>query len=258
MKKCSCAQFPKSIAGRHHSRYCDMWKTSYLFIAQDLNFPDDAWFFVVIKQGGVILVKRRMIPQQLEDGSIYAYKLGIPITSYSRKYHKAGKMLFRQMSIIQDASDYFCSTVEILSDKDHVDDTFRATYIDDSLENSIFEKYRRSYTARFETDLYNDSEISDLAERLLDRFGEVRETLSIGFGVDTFQVDLLDTIEFEAVINGRTFSEYSEWIVKECDHGQDEVVMEGKEITYIMSIDDEIATIDDYTWVVSKDDYDGI
>jgi hypothetical protein len=89
---------------------------------------------------------------------------------------------------------------------------------------------------------------------MLDRFGEVRETIKIGIGLDTFGINLLDTIEYEGYINDREFSEYSTWIVKEADPGQDEIVMEGLEITYLMTFDGEPAKIDQSYWGVSPDD----
>ena len=125
----------------------------------------------------------------------------------------------------KDASKYYCSTVKILSEKNHNDDNFLSIYIDNSREAEIFENYRKSFIAEFETDLINEDEIADLAERLLERFGNVRETLEISVGVDTFGINLLDIVKFEANINNRIFSEYSRWIVKECDPGQDIIVM---------------------------------
>lgn len=143
-----------------------------------------------------------------------------------------------------DASKYFCSTIKIKSQKNYVNDNYLSIYIDDSLESSIFETYRRSFTAEFETDILNESDIEDLAERLLDRFGNVRETIIIGLGVDTFQINLLDTILYEAWINDdRSFSEYTEWIVKECDPGQDTLTMEGTGIRYLLSFDGDYATM---------------
>jgi hypothetical protein len=144
----------------------------------------------------------------------------------------------------EDASKYYCSTAKIMSGKNHASGNYTAIYIDDTREDEIFENYRRSYTAEFETDLTDDGDIEDLAERVLERFGEVRETLSVGVGSDTFQINLLDTVKYEAWINeDRAFSEYSEWIVKECDPGQDIITMEGTKITYLLSFDGDYAMI---------------
>jgi len=132
----------------------------------------------------------------------------------------------------KDASKYFCSSVEIKSHKNYSADNYTQTYIDDSRESEIFEKYRRSYLASFETDLLDDDDIEALATRLLQRFGTVRETVTAGFGVDTFQVNLLDTIVYNALVNDRQFSTYEAWVVKECDPGQDTMVLEGASWDY--------------------------
>jgi hypothetical protein len=132
----------------------------------------------------------------------------------------------------KDASKYFCSTVHILSHKNHNNDNYTQTYIDNTRESEIFENYRRSYSAIFQTDLLDDLDISDLAWRLLQRFGTVRETVTVGFGVDTFQINLLDTIVYDCIINDRQFSTYEAWTVKECDPGQDTMVMEGASWDY--------------------------
>jgi hypothetical protein len=68
----------------------------------------------------------------------------------------------------------------------------------------------------------------NLAARFLERFGEVRETLKVGVGVDTYKVNLLDTIKYNCKINNRQFASYQNWIVKECDPGQDTLTIEGK------------------------------
>ena len=57
-------------------------------------------------------------------------------------------------------------------------------------------------------------------------------TVTVGFGVDTFQVNLLDTILYDCKINGRQFSTYEAWTVKECDPGQDTMVLEGASWDY--------------------------
>ena len=132
----------------------------------------------------------------------------------------------------KDASKYFCSSAEIKSHKNYNTDNYTQTYIDDSREAEIFENYRRSYLASFETDLLDDDDIENLAWRLLQRFGTVRETVTVGFGVDTFQVNLLDTIVYDCKINDRQFSTYEAWTVKECDPGQDTMVLEGASWDY--------------------------
>jgi hypothetical protein len=149
----------------------------------------------------------------------------------------------------KDAYKYFCSTVKILSDKNIVNDNYESKYIDDSQEISIFSQYKKSYTAEFKTDLINQTDIEDLANRLLDRFGLIRETLRVGLGVDTYQINLLDKIRFAFMINDREFSKYNEFIVKETNPGQDMLTMEGLKIGYVLTFDGVSSIIDTISYI---------
>lgn len=114
----------------------------------------------------------------------------------------------------KDASKFFCTTCVVqLADG--------STVVNDSREAELFERYRRSYTATLETNLHNTADAVDLAARFMARFGDVRESLQVGLGVDTYQINLLDTLQYAPDINGRAFSGYTAWIVKEADPGQD-------------------------------------
>lgn len=150
-----------------------------------------------------------------------------------------------------DATKYYASTVKVRYGHDYEDDAYDHTYVDDTYEAANFERYRRSYTAVFDTDLLLEADASDLAARLLDRFGNVRETLTIGLGVDTFCINPLDRIEFVADINDRRFSSYVSWIVKSVDTGQDTIEVEGDEIYYQLTFDGDPATIDGTPWYVA-------
>ena len=75
----------------------------------------------------------------------------------------------------------------------------------------------------------------------------------MGLGADTFEINLLDTVIFEPTINDREFSTWSQWIVKECDPGQDVIKMEGLEKFYPLTFDSQPAYIDGVQWIVSGD-----
>jgi len=152
----------------------------------------------------------------------------------------------------KDASDYYCSSAQINYNKNQNSGNFETIYLDDTRERDIFEAFNRSYTAIFETDLLTEESAGDFAGRLLDRFGEIRETLSVGVGVDTFAVDLLDKLQYEAIINNRDFSDYTNWVIKEADPGQDVIVMEGLEQLDTLSFDGDFATLDGDFFGVTK------
>lgn len=113
----------------------------------------------------------------------------------------------------KDASKYYCTTCAV--------NYTGGTVVDDSREAELFERYRRSYTATLETTIRSQSDAEDLASRFMARFGDVKESLQVGLGVDTYNINLLDTLQYAPDVNGRAFSQYTQWIVKEADPGQD-------------------------------------
>jgi hypothetical protein len=153
----------------------------------------------------------------------------------------------------KDASQLFCSSVKILSEKKYSSGVFQKTYINDTSEIDIFKETKKSFLAEFETALLDDDDIEAFSVLLINRFGTVRETLRVGVGLDTHDVNLLDTVNLNITINGRNFSDYRTWLVKGVDPGQDELILEGREITVgnWLTFDTDIATIDDLYFEVS-------
>ena len=152
-----------------------------------------------------------------------------------------------------DATKYYCSSARVKYCKNWVNDDFDCSYLNQDSEIDLFSRWRKSYLAEFETDLLTEDDAEDLSDRILQRFGDVRPTLEVGLGVDTFEVNLLDTVIYEPCVNERCFSTWSKWIVKECDPGQDIIKMEGLEKYYPLTFDSAPATLDDVQWIVSVD-----
>lgn len=151
----------------------------------------------------------------------------------------------------RDATKFYCSSARIFYNLFQQGDDYQRIHRDDSRDRELFERYRKQYEADFETDLILEADAIDLASRLLDRFGEVRETIRCGVGVNTFEINPLDKVEIDFDINDRRFSGYTSFIVKSIDPGQDEIIMEGEEIYYQLTFDDETATLDDTPWYVA-------
>ena len=150
----------------------------------------------------------------------------------------------------KDATKYFCSTAKVLYDRFESGDNWQMSYLNDSEERVIFEKTRKSYQADFETDFRVEAPAKDLAERVIDRFGTVRETVEIGLGVDTFEINLLDTVDIPIIINDRSFSDYVRWVVKKCDPGQDVLTLEGQAIFNFLTFDNIPASLDGIQFIV--------
>jgi hypothetical protein len=62
----------------------------------------------------------------------------------------------------------------------------------------------------------------------MNRFGTLFETMEIKLGVSVADINFLDDITLPMVINGRTFSIYTDWIVVACDPGQDTLTLVSK------------------------------
>ena len=153
----------------------------------------------------------------------------------------------------EDATKYFCSSVKIDYNQNYNGDYFQNSYLYDTDEREIFGKFRKSYLATFETGLNNSTDALDLSERLIERFGNIRETVELSLGVNTFDINLLDTIEIEIQLGNpaREFSPYSKWIVKGINPGQDEFTVEGIEIYNPLTFDGLPATLDGVQFVIN-------
>ncbi|MCG7851137.1 MAG: hypothetical protein MIO92_01300 [Methanosarcinaceae archaeon] len=153
----------------------------------------------------------------------------------------------------KDATKFYCSSVKVNYNYNHNADRYGNNYLDDSQESINIELYKKSFLAEFETCLISEDAAIDLAGRLSDRFAEPRETINIGLGIDTFQINPLDRVEIPLNINNRVFSEYSSFLVKKINPGQDMIEMEGWEKYYNFTLDDQLATLDGVDWKVSGD-----
>lgn len=154
-----------------------------------------------------------------------------------------------------DATKYFCSSAKVNYNRFEKDDNYQANYLDDTNERIIFGKYRKSYLANFDTELKSGTDAQSLAERIMERFGEVRETIEVPLAVNTFDINLLDTVDIEFMVGdpARAFSEYSRWAVKKIDPGQDVLTLEGLIIFYSLSFDGSGASLDNVRWAIQED-----
>jgi hypothetical protein len=87
-------------------------------------------------------------------------------------------------------------------------------------------RYNKLVRKEFDTYLTNKTDAYNLGAKLSNRFSVLRETIQVGLGHDTSEINLLDTVELELNINGRMFSKYSTWIIKEIDPAQDILTLE--------------------------------
>lgn len=96
------------------------------------------------------------------------------------------------------------------------------------LSSGITPSFSKEKTVTYPTDLYDQGQILDLADRMIKRFGFISELLPIESGDPAITIDLLDEVQVNVSINGRQLSTKTKWIVREVDPGQDTMVLEAK------------------------------
>lgn len=217
----------------------------YISIAPDLTYYFDGGTTKdiiedVLKNDIAFLIRKN-------DGRLTIRRWGETYTN-----HQLESWIFTQKPTknFEDATEQFCSSARVKYSPFYIDDLFQNSYTNDENERDIFSRYRRSYLVEFETNLTSATDAQDLADRALERFGDVRETVEVGLGVNTFDVNLLDTVDIEITVNDREFSKYSRWIVKICDPGQDVLTMEGLLIYNPLTFDGLPAILDGVQFIV--------
>ena len=119
----------------------------------------------------------------------------------------------------QDAYKYYCSSVKVAYTG--------GTVLNDTQQETLYLDYKKLYMASLTTVLHETTAATDLAARFMSRFGGYRETVNVALGVDTWQINLLDTVNYDPTINGREYSKYTSYIVKKTNPGQDTLELEG-------------------------------
>lgn len=119
----------------------------------------------------------------------------------------------------KDAYKYYCSSVKV--------EYSGGTVLNNANEEALYLDYKKIYRAPLSTVLHYEADAQDLATRFMTRFGGYRETVNAAFGVDTWQINLLDTVNYDPTINGREYSKYTSFIVKKINPGQDMLELEG-------------------------------
>jgi hypothetical protein len=99
-------------------------------------------------------------------------------------------------------------------------------YVYTEKENDAESRYLKKAEKEFETYLTTETSAANLASLLGSRFCELKDTVSIGVGVDTSSFNLLDTVLMEINVNGRKYSDNNRWIIVELDPAQDKLVLE--------------------------------
>ena len=125
-----------------------------------------------------------------------------------------------------EAKEHFITSLSVDYAEDKRLDKYTKNYIYDSTEAAIVEEYRKTKPGSLEVCLSNDSDVQTLAAGLVARFGKMPETIEVGVGYNTAEIELLDFVQLPMVTNGRHFSKMIGWIVKAIDPAQDKLTLE--------------------------------
>jgi hypothetical protein len=106
------------------------------------------------------------------------------------------------------------------------DESYSNVLLYNTDEDKAETTYSKLVRKEFKTYLTNETDAFNLGKKLSDRFSILRETIQVGLGYNTSEINLLDTIELEVIINNRKFSKYTQWTVREIDPAQDVLTLE--------------------------------
>jgi hypothetical protein len=108
---------------------------------------------------------------------------------------------------------------------------FQTKTFDNSLlytanERAAEDLYGKLVRKEFETYLTHNTAASILAKKLSNRFSVLKENVQVSVGFNTSEINLLDKVQIDLTINGRSVSKYTDWIVIEIDPAQDILLLE--------------------------------
>jgi DNA-binding ferritin-like protein (Dps family) len=105
------------------------------------------------------------------------------------------------------------------------DDTYNS-FLYDKLENYAEFTYNKKLHRIFDTDLIQLNDVEVLANILGKRYIKMKQSIKVSLGIDTSNMELLDTVKLSLDINDRNFSNVSQFIIKEINPAQDMLTLE--------------------------------
>ena len=190
---------------------------------------------IVIKGGTVreavkkVLMSDMVFLIQKNDGRFTLRKWGSTYNSFEIENWRITQFPSKDYADAQ--KGYFSSCIIHYGYND-ADDKFEKTFLFTDNEAAAEIAYNKLTRKEFETYLDSEWDAYMLAIALSNRFSTLRETIHIGVGYDTSEINLLDNIRLKLNINNRIFSKYNNWIVKEIDPAQDTLALEPASYQY--------------------------
>jgi hypothetical protein len=160
---------------------------------------------------------------QKNDGRFTLREWGKTYNTFSIKNWEITKFPVKNYA---DAQKNYLSSCSVYYNYDFSEEVFNNVLLYRNNEDKAEAAYNKLVRKAFETYLTNETDAFNLGVKLSGRFSTLRETIQVGVGHDTSGINLLDTVELELSVNGRMFSKYTTWIVKEIDPAQDILTLE--------------------------------
>jgi hypothetical protein len=160
---------------------------------------------------------------QKNDGRFTLRRWGDTYNTFSIKNWEITKFPVKNYS---EAQKNYLSSCIIKYNYDFSDKEYKNVSLYSEDEDWAESTYNKLVRKEFETYLINETDAYNLGKKLSDRFSTLKETIQIGLGHDTSEINLLDIVELELNINGRLFSKNNIWTVKEIDPSQDILTLE--------------------------------
>ena len=124
---------------------------------------------------------------------------------------------------------YFTSSVSIQYDYNVGTGLYERTELNASEETAIFKQYRKRQRLPFETLLTSQPDAATFSNNLLERFKNRSEIWSVDVGVDTAEMQLLDTVEMDIKVVDRVMSKKNTWKIIGVNSAQDRLTLESIE-----------------------------
>jgi len=131
------------------------------------------------------------------------------------------------------------------------DDNYKVLLFNE-MENDAEDRYRKRLLRTFDTDLFRKTDAQELAELMGTRYTVMRQNIKVGLGIDTTQIELLDTVSILMDVNQRSFSVDQYFTVVEINPAQDILTLEAVDF---LDISGEYPETDDLDY---EFDYDNM
>jgi len=123
--------------------------------------------------------------------------------------------------------NYFSSCVIEYTPNNNVNmNSAPSFYLYNANEFEAKKKYKKNVQQSFKTNLRVENDVRSFGKLLSDRYSFLKQKIKLSVGIDTSQMELLDTVEIDLNVNDRQFSNKTKYIITEVNPAQDILTLE--------------------------------